>query len=285
MRLDDGTVLVQTVDLFGPIVDDPEDYGRIAAANAISDIYAMGGTPRYALAILAVPADLDPAVTGAILRGGALLAQADGVAIIGGHTFIGPEPLYGLAVTGIVSEDAIWTNAGGQPGDLLCLTKPLGTGIIAHALRQDAASPEALAAAVVVMTTTNRAAAEALRSVQPHAVVDVSGFGLVGHLHQLARESGCAAQIDLSTLPLIDGVRELAEADVIPGGSRRNRQAAAVYLSVRDGADDVRISIACDAQTSGGLLAAVSRETDLARLPGPVIGCLVAGRPGQVELC
>ena len=194
VRLEDGTLLVQTVDLFGPPVDDPEDYGRIAAANAISDVYAMGGTPRFALAILAVPADLDPDVIGAILRGGAELARAEGVSVVGGHTVTAPEPLYGLAVTGTLPAGGAWTNAGAQPGDVLCLTKPLGTGVVCNALRKDLAEPDVIAAAVASMTTTNRAAAERVRAAGPHAVVDVTGFGLVGHLHLIARESGCAAE-------------------------------------------------------------------------------------------
>jgi selenide,water dikinase len=283
VRLDDGTVLVQTVDLFGPVVDDPVDYGRIAAANAVSDVYAMGGTPRYALAILAVPADLDRDVAGAILRGGAELCAEVGVAVVGGHTVTAPEPLYGLAVTGTVPADAIWANSGGRIGDLLCLTKPLGTGIVANALRKDRAAPDVLAAAVAVMTATNRDAAEALRAVGPHAVVDVTGFGLVGHLHGLARESGVAAELDVAALPVLPGVAELIAAGVVPGGTRRNREAAAVYLD-EGGVDDVLAVLACDAQTSGGLLAAVDPGVDPARLPGPVVGRLVEGPAGRVAL-
>lgn len=284
VRLDDGTLLIQTVDLFGPVVDDPEDYGRIAAANAISDVYAMGGTPRYALAIMAVPADLDPAVIGAILGGGAELAHENGVSIIGGHTVTAPEPLYGLAVTGTVAEADVWTNAGGRPGDLLCLTKALGTGIVANALRKDAASVDLIARATAVMTTTNRVAADALRTVHPHAVVDVTGYGLAGHLHLLACRSGCSATIELAALPIIDGVLELIAAGMIPGGTRRNRSDAAEYLDVEH-AEDALVLIACDAQTSGGLLAAVPADTDPALLPGPVIGRLADGSAGRIVLC
>ena len=284
VRLDDGTLLVQTVDLFGPPVDDPEDYGRIAAANAISDVYAMGGTPRFALAILAVPADLDPDVIGAILRGGAEVARAEGVTVVGGHTVTAPEPLYGLAVTGLLPAGGAWTNAGAQPGDLLCLSKPLGTGIVCNALRKDLADAAAIDAAVAAMTTSNRVAAERLRAVGPHAVVDVTGFGLVGHLHLIARESGCAAEVELAALPSLPGVLELIAQGAIPGGTRRNRDAAAAYLAVADGADDARVLLACDAQTSGGLLAAVPADADPAALPGPVIGRMVAGAAGTVAL-
>jgi selenide,water dikinase len=285
VRLDDGTILVQTVDLFGPVVDDPCDYGGIAAANAVSDVFAMGGTPRFALAILAIPADLDRGIAGDILRGGAEVAAAAGVTIVGGHTVTAPEPLYGLAVTGFIpAGQEPWTNAGGRPGDLLVLGKPLGSGIIANALRKDRAPADVVAAAVDVMRRTNGATAEALRPFAPHAVVDVTGFGLVGHLHAMARESGCAAEIELAALPLLAGARDLAEAGVLPGGSRRNRDAAAGYLEVGEDADEVLVAIACDAQTSGGLLAALPAAPDPAALPGPVVGRLVEGPAGRVRL-
>mgnify|MGYP006281541673 CR=1 FL=1 len=284
VRLDDGTLLVQTVDLFGPPVDDPADYGRIAAANALSDVYAMGGVPRFALAVLAVPAGLDPAVTGAILRGGAELARSEGVAVVGGHTVLAPEPLYGLAVTGTLPAGEPWTNAGGQVGDALCLSKPLGTGIVCNALRKDAAAVDVIAAAVASMTTTNRAAADALRAVGPHAVVDVTGFGLVGHLHLIARESGCAAEVDLAALPALPGALDLIAAGAVPGGTRRNREAGEAWLDVAAGADEARVVLACDAQTSGGLLAAVPAGSDPSVLPGPVVGRLVDGPAGAVVL-
>ncbi len=284
VRLDGGTLLVQTVDFFGPVVDDAFDYGRIAAANAISDIYAMGGTPRYALAVLAVPADLDPDVVAEILRGGAEVAHADGVSITGGHTVTAPEPLYGLAVTGTVPEEALWTNAGGRVGDVLCLTKPLGSGVIANALRKDLAEAGVVQAAVDVMATTNREAAQRLRTCAPHAVVDVTGFGLVGHLRLLLQASGCAARIDLAALPAIEGALALITAGTIPGGTRRNRDAAEDYLTVEAGADPVRVTLACDAQTSGGLLAAVSADTPPDALPGPVVGRLVDGPAGTISL-
>jgi selenide,water dikinase len=284
IRLDDGSTLIQTIDAFGPVVDDPYDYGRIAAANAISDVYAMGGIPRFALAILAIPAGLGSAVTTEFLGGGAATAHAAGVSIVGGHTVTAPEPLYGLAVTGLAPDGSYWVNSGGRPGDLLCLSKPLGSGIIANAIRNDAAPPAVLAAGVEVMAATNAAAAEALRAIGPTAVVDVTGFGLVGHLHNLLRESGCAAEVDLAALPLIPGVRELVEADIIPGGSRRNRAAAAAYVTAGTDAVDALITLACDAQTSGGLLAAVPADTAAALLPGPVIGRLVEGTAGTVAL-
>ncbi len=284
VRLDDGTLLVQTVDVFGPPVDDPYDYGRIAAANAVSDVYAMGGTPRYALAVIAVPATLDRDVVGAILRGGADMARSVGVAITGGHSVTAPEPLYGLAVTGTVQPDALWTNAGGQPGDVLCLTKPLGTGVVCNALRHDAVDPVVVQAAVDAMTTTNRDAADALRPLRPHAVVDVTGFGLVGHLRGMARASGCAAEIDLDALPALPGVLDLIADDHVPGGTRRNRDELAADPTADVAGDAVRIMLACDAQTSGGLLAALPADVDPATLPGPIVGRLADGAAGALRL-
>jgi len=244
----------------------------------------MGGTPRYAQAVLAVPAGLDPAVTSEILRGGADLAHGDGVSITGGHTVTAPEPLYGLAVTGTVLEADLWTNAGGRAGDLLCLSKPLGSGVIANALRKDAADATVVRGAVDVMVTTNRAAADTLRACRPHAVVDVTGFGLVGHLRLLAQASGCAAEIDLDALPAIAGALELIAAGTVPGGSQRNRDAADAYMTVADDADPLRVILACDAQTSGGLLAAVAPDTDLSALPGPIVGRLVEGAAGAIAV-
>lgn len=284
VRLDDGTLLVQTVDVFGPPVDDAYDYGRIAAANAVSDVYAMGGTPRYALAVIAVPGTLDRDVVGAILRGGADLARSVGVAITGGHSVTAPEPLYGLAVTGTVAPDALWTNAGGRPGDVLCLTKPLGTGVVCNALRKDAADAATVQAAVDAMATTNRDAADALRPLGPHAVVDVTGFGLVGHLRGMARASGCAAEIDLDALPALPGVLDLIAADCVPGGTRRNRTELEADASVDVDGDPLRITLACDAQTSGGLLAALPADVDRAALPGPIVGRLADGPAGALRL-
>ncbi len=257
VRLVDGLALVQTLDFFTPPVDDPYDFGRIAAANAISDVYAMGAEPLLALAVLAVPADLDHGVVAAILRGGADIAAQAGIVVAGGHTVVDPEPKYGLVVTGTVHPDRVWRNGGGRPGDALLLSKPLGTGIVVNALRKDAASPDVLAAAVGSMTTLNRAAADRLRPHAPHAVTDVTGYGLLGHLHELAEASGCAARIALGALPLLPGVLDLVRAGHAPGGSRRNRAAADAYAELDDRCDPDLALLAADAQTSGGLLAAV----------------------------
>ena len=281
IRLTDDLALVQTVDFFTPLVDDPYDFGRIAATNAISDVYAMGGEPLCALAIAGFPRDLDPDTIRAVFAGGVAAAREAGIAVVGGHTIVDPEPKYGLVVSGTVRPDAIWRNAGGRSGDVLVLTKALGTGVVANALRVDAAPPDVLAAAVASMTTLNRAGARALRAAgEPHAVTDVTGFGLVGHLHELAAASGLAARLHLRDLPVLPGVLELARAGHVPGGSRHNREAADAYATFADGHDSLLAAIACDAQTSGGLLAAVAANA----VPGEatVVGRLEEGRAGHV---
>jgi selenide,water dikinase len=281
IRLTDDLALVQTVDFFTPLVDDPYDFGRIAATNAISDVYAMGGEPLCALAIAGFPRDLDPATITAVFAGGVAAAQEAGIAIVGGHTIVDPEPKYGLVVSGTVRPEAIWRNAGGRDGDVLVLTKALGTGIVANALRSDAAPADVLAAAVASMTTLNREGARALRAAgEPHAVTDVTGFGLVGHLHELAEASGLEAHLRLRDLPVLPGVLDLARAGHVPGGSRRNRDAADAYATFADGHDELLAAIACDAQTSGGLLAAVSPSAVPSM--GTAIGHLGEGRAGHV---
>ncbi len=273
--------LVQTVDFFTPLVDDPFDFGRIAATNAISDVYAMGGEPLCALAIACFPRDLDPAVVREVFAGGVAAAREAGIAIVGGHTIVDPEPKYGLVVSGTVRPDAIWRNAGGRAGDVLVLTKALGTGVVANALRADAAPDGVLAAAVASMTTLNRDGARALRAAgEPHAVTDVTGFGLVGHLHELADASGLTARLHLADLPILPGVLDLARAGHVPGGSRRNREAADAYATFAPGHDSLLAAIACDAQTSGGLLAAVA--ADAVPEGATVIGRLEEGPAGRV---
>jgi selenide, water dikinase len=282
VRLSDEQAIVQTVDVFTPIVDDPYDFGRIAATNAISDVFAMGGEPLFALAIGGFPGDLPGDDVSAILRGGAEVAIAAGAPILGGHTITTAEPIYGLAVSGIVHPDRIWRNAGAQVGDLLVLTKALGTGIVANALRKDAVDGEVLAAAVTSMTTLNRVAAAALRDLEPHAVTDVTGFGLLGHLREMCAASGVHARVASADLPLLPGVERLARAGLVPGGSQRNRAAADEYTDVAVGVDPVLALLACDAQTSGGLLAAVPPgqwET-----VGWVIGEIVDGPAGHITL-
>jgi selenide, water dikinase len=281
VRLRDDLALVQTVDFFTPIVDDPYDFGRIAATNALSDVYAMGGVPLSALAIAGFPRGFDLDIIVAVMRGGVDAAASAGIAVAGGHTIEDPEPKYGLVVTGTVHPDAIWRNSGGQDGDALVLTKPLGTGIIANALRADAAPDAVLRGAVASMITLNAAAADRLRVTgPPHAVTDVSGFGLLGHLHELALASGFAARITLDALPILDGARELAEAGHQPGGSRKNRLAADEYTTFADQHDTWLAAVACDAQTSGGLLAALPKPVSAEA--GWVIGRLEQGPAGRI---
>jgi selenide,water dikinase len=282
VQLRAGLAIVQTVDFFTPVVDDPRVFGRIAACNAISDVYAMGGEPLFALAVAGVPDDLPAAAVEAIFAGGAEAMAEAGGAILGGHTIRDPEPKYGLVVTGTVDPDRIWRNRGGRDGDVLVLTKALGTGIVANAARSGEAPPDALAAAIASMSTLNGAAADRLRPLAPHAVTDVTGFGLLGHLHELAAASGLAAVIDASALPLLPGARALTAAGHVPGGSRRNRAAAAAYADIADDVHDDLVALACDAQTSGGLLAAL--PADRAAGAGTPIGRLVAGPAGRIRL-
>lgn len=285
-RLRDDLALVQTVDFFTPIVDDPFDFGRIAATNALSDIYAMGAEPVSALNLVAFSLEsLGEDVLVAILRGGAEVAEAAGVAILGGHSIDDAEPKFGMAVTGVVHPDAVLTNAGGREGDALVLTKPLGAGAVSTALKRGVPGVS-LDPAVEVMTTLNRDGAAAARAAGAHAVTDVTGFGLLGHLHEMALASGVAAEVEPEAVPAIDGVRSLL-ADpagaAVAGGTRRNRSHAETFTSFADGVDEVSRWLVCDAMTSGGLLVAVPPER-AAEVPGPVIGRLVAGPAGTIRV-
>src|SRR5688572_12471315 len=222
-QIADDRALVATTDFFTPIVDDPFDFGRIAAANALSDIYAMGARPLFALNLVAFPRNLlDRDILSEILRGGSEIALQAGIAIIGGHSIEDSEPKYGLCVIGEVDPRAMMRNSGAQPGDLLVLTKPIGTGVIATALKKDAASDEVIAEAVRSMVTLNRPAAEAMLRVGANAATDVTGFGLLGHLASMLRASGVNARVRAGLVPLLSGARELALAGHIAGGSRRN---------------------------------------------------------------
>src|SRR3954447_21515642 len=258
VRLSDDLALVQTADFFTPIVDDPYAFGRIAATNALSDIYAMGATPLSALNLVAYPLEtLGPEVLAEILRGGGDAVAAAGASIVGGHSIDDPEPKYGLAVTGVVHPDEVLTNAGGLVGDALVLTKPLGAGTIATALKRGLASAELVARGVEVMTTLNDRAAAQARAAGAHALTDVTGFGLVGHAHELALASGLSAAIDASAVPAIDGVLELlADERALADDSQRNRLDADEFTSWGDVAP-MRVRLVCDAMTSRGLLAAV----------------------------
>jgi len=287
-RLTSELALVQTVDFFTPIVDDPFDFGRIAATNALSDVYAMGGTPVTALNLVAFPVqDLGEDVLRSILSGGAAVCEAAGVAIVGGHSIDDPEPKYGLAVSGTVHPDRVLTNAGGRPGDALVLTKPLGAGAVTTALKRGLENVPLLNA-VEVMTTLNRDASAACVAASVHALTDVTGFGLLGHLHELALASGVAAEVDAGAVPAIAGDTVLAlladpEQRAIAGGTRRNREHAEQFTTFADTVPEPRRWLVCDAMTSGGLLAAVAADR-VADLPGPVIGRLTDGPPGTINV-
>ena len=284
-RLRDDLALVSTADFFTPIVDDPYDFGRIAATNALSDVYAMGGRPISALNLVAWSVeDLGAEMLGEVLRGGHDVVTAAGAVIVGGHTIDDPEPKYGLAVTGVVDPAEVITNAGGRAGDALVLTKPVGAGAVTTALKKGLASDDALTAAVEVMTELNAAGAEAARAAGAHAMTDVTGFGLLGHLHELALAGGVAAVVEADAVPVIAGALELLADDrAVAGGSRNNRRYAEGFASFDAGVDEVHRRLVTDAMTSGGLLVAVdpARAGDV---PGPVIGRLLDGEPGTITV-
>jgi selenide,water dikinase len=279
-RVRDDLALVHTADFFTPIVDDPYDFGRIAATNALSDVYAMGATPVTALNLVAFPLEtLGADVLAAILRGGADVCADAGVAIVGGHSIDDPEPKYGLSVTGIVDPAAVLTNAGGRAGDALVLTKPLGAGAVATALKRGLPGVP-LAAAVEAMTTLNASASRAAVAAGAHALTDVTGFGLLGHLHELALASGLAAEVTAGDVPALAGVVALIE-HAIAGGTRRNREWAASFAAFDESVPEPLRWLVCDAMTSGGLLAAVPAAT-ASIVPGAVIGRLVEGPAGSI---
>jgi len=284
-RLRDDLALIQTVDFFTPIVDDPYDFGRIAATNALSDVYAMGGAPLMALNLVAYSLEeLGDGMLREILRGGGDVVEAAGATIVGGHSITDPEPKYGLAVTGTVHPEDVLSNAGGEAGDVLVLTKPLGAGAVATAIKRGLASDELVARAVEVMCTLNRDAAAAARAAGAHALTDVTGFGLLGHLHELAHASGVSAEVDAAAVPAIDGVLELlADESAISGGSRANASFAAGFAGYDEGLDDARRRLLTDPMTSGGLLAAVA-PARAAEMPGAVVGRLVAGPAGAIAV-
>jgi selenide, water dikinase len=261
-RLNDDLALVLTVDFFTPIVDDPRSFGRIAAANSLSDIYAMGARPLSALAIAAFPEEgLPVTILSEILRGGAEKAREAGISVIGGHTIKDPEPKYGLSVTGVVHPDRVVRNSTAKAGDLLVLTKPLGTGILTTARRRDLLRDEDLAAAVASMEMLNRAASEAMIETGVSAATDVTGFGLIGHLREVTTASGIGAEIDSAAVPLFDEVIDLAARGCAPGGTKTNLdQALSAGVTFADSVSpELRLGL-CDAQTSGGLLIAVPED-------------------------
>lgn len=292
-RITDEVALVETVDFFTPIVDDAYQWGAIAAANAFSDVYAMGGRPLLALNLVGWPATLGFELLARVLEGGADKAREAGVSIIGGHTVDDQEPKYGMAVTGTVHPDRIMRASTAASGMSLVLTKPLSMGIISTAVKRGAAPPGLEAKAAEIMATLNAAAAEAMLQVGAAAATDVTGFGLLGHLQTLVRLSGVGAEVWMETVPILDGVAELAEQGMIPGGSRKNRSFFSQFVDFDVSVDETSRAILFDAQTSGGLLVAVDakREDDLVDAliargapAAAVIGRTRDGQPGRITV-
>lgn len=289
-RLSETQALVQTVDFITPVVDDPFAFGEIAVANALSDVWAMGGTPLTALNVVCFPSGLDPQILHEILRGGLAKFAEAGVALLGGHTVDDPEIKYGAAVTGLVHPAHIWTNAGAQVGDALLLTKPLGTGIISTGVKQGVASAEAEQAAIHSMRTLNKAARDAIARVGARACTDVTGFGLLGHLSHMARESGMTAHLRAADIPTLPGALELARAGVGPGGTARNRAYFGPNVTLSPGVEAALADVLYDPQTSGGLLVSLPKEqgeTLLADLhaqniPAAIIGEMTEASDGQI---
>ncbi len=261
VRVREDLALIQTVDFFTPIVDDPRTFGRIAAANALSDVYAMGGRPLTAMNIVCFPRrSLPLEVLHDLLLGGLDMIRRAGALLVGGHSIEDSELKYGLSVTGVVHPERVITNAGARPGDRLILTKPLGTGIVATALKAGLAGPEAVAEAVTWMTTLNADAAEAMQEVGVDACTDITGFGLLGHALEMAHASRVAFELCASRIPLIGGARDLASMGMIPAGSFANRRFCESAVTVAEGVDPLLVDLFADAQTSGGLLIAVAAE-------------------------
>lgn len=258
-RVNDTQAIVATTDFFPPVVDDPYAFGAIAAANALSDIYAMGGDPLFCLNLVGFPDDLDPAILTDILRGGSDKVREAGAIIAGGHTVTDHEPKYGLAAIGLVHPDHIFHKGGARPGDLLLLTKPLGTGVITTAQKNEAVQPDDIATAIASMSTLNRDGARALRTLGDalHACTDITGFGLLGHAIEMADQSALALHVTVGNVPVLPGARRYASAGFTPGGTQRNADyftARVTFGSSVTGEDRL---ILFDPQTSGGLLAAI----------------------------
>jgi selenide, water dikinase len=293
LRLDDERALVLTTDFFTPIVDDPGDWGAIAAANALSDVYAMGGRPLFAVNLAAWPGDgLDIALLGQVLQGGARVAAQAGCVIAGGHTIDDPVPKYGLAVVGLADPAVLMTIDRAAPGDQLILTKPVGTGVIATAVKRGAPPPEVVRAAVDSMTALNAAACQAALAAGVRAATDVTGFGLLGHLHRMLAASGAAATVTAAAVPLLPGARDLAAAGFVSGGTRANTARISPCTDLDPAIPAELAVLLYDAQTSGGLLLATppaSTEALLADLrarglPAALIGEVVSGQAGHINV-
>ena len=259
-RINDETALIVTVDFFPPITDDPYEFGAIAAANSLSDVYAMGGKPLIALNVVGFPASLDKEILGKTLQGGYAKAAEAECLIVGGHTVDDPEPKYGLSVIGVVEPGKQVSNAGAKAGDVLVLSKPIGTGIITTAGKQGVVDPDVMSGAVETMAALNRPGAVAMQRVGVNAATDVTGFGLMGHLKSMVKGSGVAAEVNLSAIPVLPGTRELLDNGVAPGGTHRNVSSVEDVVAWDEGLTDEDRLLLCDAQTSGGLLMSVPSD-------------------------
>ncbi len=295
-RISDDRAIVATLDFFTPIVDDAYTFGAITAANALSDLYAMGADPLFALNIVAWPRDPEVMrLIGPATQGIADKVREAGIFVLGGHSIEDREPKLGMVAIGVAHPNALLSNAGAQVGDRLVLTKPIGTGILATALKRSSISEQDMLEATRTMTTLNAGALAAIRQVAPavHAATDVTGFGLLGHLHTMLTASGAAATIDVSSVPVFDGVAALVADGAIPGGTKRNEEAAGKYTAWSRHVDGTTRTVLCDAQTSGGLLVAVEpggAEDLIGALQAQLtpaaaaIGEIVAGEAGSVEV-
>ncbi|MGX1191862.1 selenide, water dikinase SelD [Metabacillus sp. SLBN-84] len=292
-RLTDELAIVQTLDFFTPIVDDPYSFGQVAAANAISDIYAMGGKPLTALNIVAFPiADLDKQILADILRGAGDKLKEAGATLVGGHSIEDKEPKFGLAVTGTVHPDKVRANAGAKPGDKLILTKPIGVGILTSSIKRDLLTEEEIARVTEVMATLNKTAAETMAQYDVHACTDVTGFGLLGHTSEMAKGSKAGIRIAKEAVPVLPRVRELAEQGVIPGGTKNNFAHLQGDVTFPESMDQIDQYILCDAVTSGGLLISVAgSEADAllkdlldAGVEAAIVGDVTADHPGHITV-
>lgn len=290
-KLNDELAIVQTLDFFTPIVDDPYDFGQVAATNAISDVYAMGGTPITALNIVAFPiSTLDKSILSEILRGAGDKLKEAGVALVGGHSIDDQEPKFGLSVTGTVHPDKIRTNAGAKPGDKLILTKPIGVGIMTTSIKRDLVTEEERKLVTRVMTTLNKTTAEVMSDYNVHASTDVTGFGLLGHASEMAAASDVGIVIDHAQVPVLPRVKELAEAGAVPGGTKNNFDHVANVVTYPENMSQIDKWILCDAVTSGGLLLAVDGgdadklQKALAdnHVDAKIIGEVISGNKGKI---
>lgn len=294
-RLSDDLALILTTDFFTPIVDRPYDFGAVAAANALSDVYAMGGTPLAALSLVGFPnGTLPPEVLVEILRGAAEKAQEAGIAIVGGHTIQTEEPIFGLAVVGRAKPGAVITNAGARPGDFLVLTKPLGLGIITTAAKRDEDDHDAISEAIAVMTKLNRDASMIMVGANVAALTDVTGFGLLGHLRGMAAASGVSAQVWADLVPILAAARDYVQKGIAPGGSHANLRFLSNWVDYDSDVTENERLLLCDAQTSGGLLAALSGDRAVqvvqelrstGAYAAALIGSIEAGLPGRIRVC